>query len=61
MITERFATGHPLCGCPELTFTGGPNLEQIEACRERSHGITHRVVSLDDLRDLRALLVERNG
>lgn len=43
-MTE-FADGrHPLCRCPETTFSGGPSAAEVEVCREASGGITHKLI-----------------
>jgi hypothetical protein len=46
----EFAEGrHPLCHCHETTFSGGPSAAEVEACRERSGGITHPVLTSEDI------------
>jgi hypothetical protein len=50
--TERFPGPHPLCRCPETTFSGGPTAAQTEECRRASSGITHPIVTLEDIQSL---------
>lgn len=50
MRTEEFAGGrHSLCRCPETTFSGGPSAAEVEACREASGGITHALLTAEDV------------
>lgn len=46
----EFAEGrHPLCRCPETTFSSAPSAAEIEACREASRGITHMMMTAEDV------------
>lgn len=50
MRTEEFAGGrHSLCRCSETTFSGGPSAAEVEACREASGGITHALLTAEDV------------
>ncbi len=45
----RFPARDPQCQCPEVTFTSGPTAEQTSACRDRSGGRLHRVLTPADV------------
>lgn len=67
---ERWPQAHPMCTCPEMTFSG-PMPDRAE-CRRKAYPVDpHPVVSADDLRervvalrrriaDLRERLTEEN-
>lgn len=54
---------HPLCICPELTFTqmlSGPKPD-IDACRAQSGGLTHKILTPDEARASLASLIKPPG
>jgi hypothetical protein len=56
---ERFPSRHPLCECPALTFTNGEEVSAANAaCREASGGLTHQIVSKEELE---AFMVQIRG
>lgn len=53
MKAERFPGRHPMCNCPELTWTNGAEVSRANAdCRERSNGLTHRVLTAEELEEI---------
>lgn len=48
-MAEFASDTHPLCRCPETTFSGGPGAAEVEACREASGGITHPILTSEDI------------
>lgn len=47
--SEPISGRHPLCECPEVTFSSAPTAAETEACRARSGGITHAIITAEDV------------
>jgi len=57
---------HPLCTCPELTWsalTGEATTPDLQACRDRAFGgiDPHPVISTEEMREITAQLTGRMG
>lgn len=58
MAHDELLTRHPLCTCPEATFTSWPD---PQACRDRAtaRGFTvdpHPVLEIEDIRAMRSIV-----